>query len=111
METNEYVDGLILAYIKSKGQQYSIDELSGLIGLPSNITIQFIERLIKLEYLQYNECMLEITFQGQAVIQDKAVNYMIFSDLPTLPEHVDPSNMWSFDKVYVPKGFIDKVAK
>ena len=106
---NDFVHKLILAYIKSKGSNYSLAELVSILGLTISNTLEEIQFLVASGHLEVNENILSITLSGRLAIQNEDVDHMTFNIDDTIPINADLNSAWPLDKIYVPKNFLKKL--
>ena len=108
---DDFVQDLILAYCKERGKNYSFHELASCLGISRNTLTQYIQKLISEGALQYIDALLTITLEGRVRIQNKTVDYFAFdqSDVEYSPADIDSKKAQSFETVYLPNFFLEKL--
>ena len=107
---DEFVEDLILGYIKTKKGKYSFRELAEILGISKNVVTRHIQQLIEDGKLEYKNSLLSITLHGRVQIQNKPVDYFDFTN-ENIDYHanaINPEKAWPLDKVYIPDSFSGK---
>lgn len=96
---------LVLAYFKEKKTQYSIAELTELLGASIDHVEELLTELMSTGYLAYNEGLLQVTEKGftKLIAEDRG-EMVVRSDSKELTS-ISPETALPFDEIYVPSDF------
>lgn len=95
----EFYFSLILSYFKESKENYSILEITKILGLSLLKTENLISILIDKNYINYTDNLLQLTEAGNNYL----ANNFQFSISFTKPEITNAP--WPIDKIYIPKNF------
>lgn len=99
---SNYRDLLALEYFKNTGKNYSLQELSRILGLTVQQLDELIYKLKSQQYIAYVDYELEIT--------NKGITKLIANDFYDNEEHEiltkEKMNIWD---IYIPENFEKKI--
>lgn len=104
---NEYLKLLILAYFREKDKDYSLQELSTLIGVNLIMLDNILEDLFEKQFLLYKERMIILTHKGRLKLMNSNLEEYNFS-MDNFENEFE-GEKWPIDRPFYVHRFSEKV--
>lgn len=104
----EYITCLVLAYFKEKKANYSISELSELLGYDNARVEDLLYRMIANGLLHYVDNLLVVSQKGLTFLISRNYEDVNMQCEEYVMPHICPDKALTQDAPYVPKGFSKK---
>ena len=103
---DNYVEGLVLAYFRQFGREYSLYDLKDKIGISMGLLNEILDELFQKGFLEYRDNLIGLTISGRIALSNSELEGYLFDE----ENYLDKEEIikWPLDKVYVVHSFSKK---